>query len=143
MEINGSMSMGGRLGSLNDKGLRTYPVPDIRLWDKVHRKELVRLAKAVWKTSKPVDWSSRGNTPKELIRFMDAPVLQHVGAGISTDDLYRDLTNAVEVLAIVWPKTRQESKRSVNQREREKRCSIGYAAKVRPLLDAKLFPESA
>lgn len=33
--------------------LRTYPIPDIRLWDKAYRKELVRLAKVVWKTSKP------------------------------------------------------------------------------------------
>ncbi len=139
MEINGSMSMGGGVLEASTTKLRTYPVPDIRLWDKVHRKELVRLAKAVWQTSKPVDWSAGAMPPKELVS-LDAHVLQHVGAGISTDDLYRDLTNAVEVrYRLAKDKTGKQTKR---KSESVKSVAASVAAKVRPLLDAKLFPES-
>ncbi|MHB8409434.1 MAG: HsdM family class I SAM-dependent methyltransferase [Acidiferrobacterales bacterium] len=139
VEINGSMSMGGGVLEAPTTKLRTYPVPDIRLWDDVHRKELVRLAKAVWKKSKPVDWSA-GNTPPSELVALDAHVLQHIGAGISTDDLYRDLTKAVEVrYRLAKDKTGKQTKR---KSESVKSVAASVASKVRPLLDAKLFPES-
>lgn len=139
MEINGSMSMGGGVLEAPTTKLRTYPVPDIRLWSKADRKELIRLAKAVWKASKPVDWSAGIVPPQELVA-LDAHVLQHAGTVISTDDLYRDLSRAVQVrYRLAKDKTGKQTKR---KSESVKSVAASVAGKVRPLLDAKLFPES-
>lgn len=139
LEINGSMSMGGGVLEAPTTKLRTYPVPDIRQWSQVDRKELVRLAKSVWKSSKPVDWSV-GDVPSKALIALDAFVLQHAAPGVSVATLHSDLSAAIQVrYCLAKDKTGKQTKR---RSESVASVAASVAGKVRPMLDARLFPES-
>lgn len=138
MEINGSISMGGGVLETPTSKLRTYPVPDILKWNIAQRNRLVTLAKAVWKSSKPIDWTSSDKPNNHLIA-LDEFVLQQLGISVSTNELYLDLSSAVASrYCLAKDKTGKQTKR---RSESVASVAASVSNKLRPALEAKLFPE--
>lgn len=138
LEINGSISMGGGVLEAPTSKLRTYPVPDLRTWSDAKRNRLVKLAEVVWKSSSPMDWTS-SNKPSSDLTALDEFVLQQIGASVSTDELYRDLSAAVmSRYKLAQDKTGKQTKK---HSESVASVAISVSDKLRPILEAKLFPE--
>ncbi len=138
MEINGSISMGGGVLEAPTTKLRTYPVPDIREWTKAQRNQLVQLAEVVWKSSKPLDWTSNEKPDKELLA-LDEFVLQCHATSVSSAELHRELFEAVASrYRLAKDKTGKQKK---HRSESVASVAAAVSDKLRSFLESKLFPE--
>jgi hypothetical protein len=138
LEINGSTSMGaGALEAATTK-LRQYPVFDPRQLNGVEARQLVKLARDVWKTEAPVDWRA---TPKPGAKLtaLDAWLLERAGSSITTKALYFDLAAACAGrITVAEDKVRTTKKKQV---ENLTSVAQGIADNVKLLVNSRRFPE--
>jgi len=139
LEINGSASMGAGALEAPTTKLRQYPVFDPRILTTAEKQQLLKLAREVWKDETPVDWLSN-TKPGPKLEALDAWLLKQTGSGVTTKTLYNDLAEACAGrIAVAQDKVRTTKKKQLDNLTN---VAQGIADQVRPLLNARRFPEN-
>ena len=139
-ESFGAASMGAGALELATTQIRDLRVVDLRdLKDDAAKKELIRLAEAVWEKTKPVDWDETDRPPQE-VQDLDKFLLSAMETRVTLDRLYADLVRTMKVrLTVAQDKDAQMKK--------HQQIDIGTVARsvaesVRPLLESRSFPDA-
>lgn len=139
LESTGGASMGAGALELPTKKLRTIRVVDVRLMSPGEKKELVRLARDVWKHERPIDWRDELN-PGPHQRALDEWLLLWTGADLTLARLYVDLAATCRARLRLAEDKRAKVKKSTKQDIDSIARTI--ADDIRPLLEARRFPEA-
>jgi hypothetical protein len=139
LEINGSASMGAGALEAPTTKLRQYPVFDPRSLTAAQKQQLVKLAREVWKDETPIDWLAHPK-PGPKLEALDAWLLTRTGTAVTTTTLYSDLAQACAGrIAVAQDKVRTTKKKQIDNLTN---VAQGIADQVRPLLNARRFPEN-
>jgi len=139
-ESFGATSMGAgalELATTQIHELRTVDLRDLE--DASAKKDLIALAEAVWKNTKPVNWETTERPPQE-VQDLDKWLLSKMGMPITLDRLYADIVKTLRVrLTVAEDKNIQTKK---GQQVNIATVAHSVAESVRPLLESTNFPES-
>jgi hypothetical protein len=139
LEINGSASMGAGALEAPTTKLRQYPVLDPRTLTAAEKQHVVKLVREVWKTETPIDWLANPK-PGRKLEELDTWLLKRTCSGVTTATLYNDLSEACAGrIAVAQDKVRTTKKKQVDNLTN---VAQGIADQVRPLLNARRFPEN-
>jgi hypothetical protein len=138
-ESFGASSMGAGALELATTQIQELRVVDLRdLKDASEKKDLIKLAEAVWKT-KPVDWEDVDRPPQE-VQDLDKWLLSRMKTGVTLDRLYADLVRTMKSrLTLAGDKNVQTKKHEAVNIATVVRS---IAESVRPLFDSQSFPDS-
>lgn len=138
LEINGSASMGAGALEAGTTRLRSFPVFDVRSLSKTEHQTLQDLAKKVWKTEEPVNWTSSAR-PGVHLRALDLWLLGRAAHPITADILYNDLAHVCADRILVA----QDKTRTTKKIKSESISSVAksIADTIRKLLESRRFPE--
>ena len=140
LEINGSASLGAGALEAPTTKLRGYPVLDLSKLKAAERKQLVTLAKTVWKKEQPIDWSKSPDVaPGKCLQDLDEWIIGIAGKSISLNRLYTDIAEVCHSrITVATDKIKKTKKKHSD--------SIGNVAdaivkSITPRLQLKNFPD--
>jgi hypothetical protein len=137
-ECSGASSLGAGALELATKGLLELKVIDIRVLSEPEQKDVITLAEAVWNEEQPVDWSKGQPGPK--LRALDEWFASRLKQPVNVDRLYLAITETCKTRLGMAEGKKATSKRQENVDIAS--VAAGIAESVRPLIEAKPFPDA-
>lgn len=139
LEAEGKAAMGAGALEWTTKQLRNARVLDIRHLTKEERRQLIVLARRVWK-GEPTTNVNAGKPPGRQLRSLDTYVLSALGSSLSVDDAYEEISRAVS-------ERRQKATSRKKLGKQSEAADIGEVVsnivqQLEPLLASRQFPES-
>lgn len=137
-ECSGASSLGAGALELATKRLPTFKVLDIRALNDGEKEELVELVERVWEFEQPLDWTE--DLPKKNLHALDQWFAARLPTAVEPNALYTAIAETCKTrLALAQDKKVREKQ---HVRVDIRTVASGIAEHVRPIVEAKLFPEA-